>query len=358
MRFTMRSQLLASVLLAALLGAAATGAGNEGAAGRGVLPEPPFGLPPVPIPATNPPTPAKVVLGEQLFFDARLSSDGKVSCASCHVPDRLFSDELSISPGVDGGLGRRNTPSVLNTAYLPAIFWDGRSPDLEDQVRYPVVHPKEMNMQRRRVVEILQADPLYRARFLEAFGDGEITFDRVSQAIATFERTLLSGNSPFDRFFFGGEEGALSAEARRGWELFRGRLGCIRCHSFDAERPFFTDGGYHNTGIGYDAITPDLGRFRVSAVREEKGSFRTPGLRDVAATAPYMHDGSLKSLDEVLDFYVRGGLPNLYIDPMIQPLTLSEQDRKDLLRFLESLGGETTTYRSAKAGSGAQQEGR
>lgn len=318
---------------------------------KGVLPEPPLGLPPIPIPESNPPTLVKILLGERLFGEARISSDGKVSCATCHDPGRSFSQALPISPGVDGGLGRRNTPTILNAAYLPRIFWDGRSPDLEDQVRYPVVHPKEMNMQRGKVVKVLSEDDSYRAQFREAFGDDAITFDQVSQAIASFERTLLSGNSPFDRFYFRGEQDAISVEARRGWELFRGRLGCIRCHSFDAERPFFSDGGYHNTGIGYDAITPDLGRYRVSGVRHEKGSFRTPGLRDVALTSPYMHDGSLETLEDVLDYYARGGLPNLYLDPMMASFTLSEQDKQDVIRFLESLGGEQTTNRSAKAGS-------
>jgi cytochrome c peroxidase len=297
----------------------------------------PLGFPPGPVVNPDRDTPAAIALGRALFFDARLSSDGTISCASCHRPDRAFTSDAAISPGVEGRLGTRNAPTILNAAYAPVLFWDGRATTLEEQIRYPIVHPKEMNMTMAAVVKLVTGDATYSDMFRQAFGEQPPTFALVSQALASFERTIISGDTPFDRFYFAADTAALSEAARRGWELFRGRLGCVRCHSVDATNPWFTDWSYHNIGVGLDAITPDLGRYAVTRQAVDKGRFRTPSLRHVSLTSPYMHDGSLKTLRAVLDFYERGGLENPFLDEQIKPLPMSDDDKEDVIRFLHSL---------------------
>jgi len=299
------------------------------------------GLPPVPAPEDNPVTPAKVALGEKLFFDPGLSADGTISCASCHRPERYFTDDKRFSRGVGDKPGERNALSVLNAAYNTNLLWDGRSVTLEDQVRYPVTHPLEMAMTPERVEDYLAARPEYAAPFKEAFGEDWIAWENVCQALASFERTLLTGNAPFDRFIAGRRD-AVPAAARRGWDLFRGKAGCAGCHRYDRESPFFTDFEFHNTGIGWSAPKPDLGRYQITKAREEKGAFRTPSLRNVGKTGPYMHDGSLADLPAVIAHYVKGGEANPLLDPKLHPLVLSEAEQKDLLAFLESLTGEMT----------------
>jgi cytochrome c peroxidase len=333
-----------ALLMAALLQlvSAVLGDGRQPATPAGA------GLPPVPVPEDNPITPAKVALGEKLFFDPGLSADGSISCASCHRPERYFADDKPFSRGVGEKPGERNALSVLNAGYSPNLLWDGRSVTLEDQVRYPVTHPLEMNMTPERVEDYLVASPEYAALFKEAFGEDWIAWENVCRAVATFERTLLIGNAPFDRFIAGHRE-ALPAAARRGWELFRGKAGCIGCHRYDRESPFFTDFEFHNAGIGWSAAKPDLGRYHITKVREEKGAFRTPSLRNVAKTAPYMHDGSLPDLPSVIAHYVAGGKPNPLLDPKIRPLELSVAEQRDLIAFLESLTSETTYQRVAAA---------
>jgi cytochrome c peroxidase len=313
----------------------ARSAGTEAPQSRTLL-----ALPPVPIPAENPSSEAKEALGEKLFFDPRLSADGTVSCESCHRADRAFSDGQRFSTGVGSQLGIRNAPSILNAAYAPQLLWDGRALGLEDQVRYPITDPREMNMTKEKLVQVLTGVPEYPPRFAAAFGDPEVSLERVSQALAAFERTLVSGNSPFDRFYFGKNESALTAAARRGWELFRGKAGCIQCHHCDATNPFFTDFGFHNTGVGFEDDQPDLGRFRVTREREDKGRFKTPSLRNVSLTAPYMHDGRVADLAAVVAFYERGGTPNPFLDERIRPLELTAEEKEDLIQFLSSLEGE------------------
>jgi cytochrome c peroxidase len=302
-------------------------------------------FPPVPIPAENPSSEAKVRLGETLFFDSRLSSDGTVSCGSCHRADRAFGDGQRFSKGIGGQLGIRNAPSILNAAYVPQLLWDGRALGLEDQVRYPITDPREMNMTKEKLVQVLTGIPEYPPRFAAAFGDPGISLERVSQALAAFERTLVSGNSPFDRFYFGKEESALTTAAQRGWELFRGKAGCIQCHLCDATNPFFTDFGFHNTGVGFEDDQPDLGRFRVTREREDKGRFKTPSLRNVSLTAPYMHDGRFADLAAVVAFYERGGTPNPFLDERIRPRELTAEEKEDLIQFLSSLEGEPPARR-------------
>jgi cytochrome c peroxidase len=316
--------------------------------GAGRPPGAAAGLPPVPVPEGNPLTPAKVELGEKLFFDPGLSADRTISCASCHRPERYFTDDRPLSRGIGQQAGERNTLSVLNSGYTSNLLWDGRSVSLEDQVRYPVTHPREMNMTSEKVEDYLAASPDYPALFKRAFGEDWIAWENVCQALASFERTLVSGNAPFDRYLAGNPK-AIPAEARRGWDLFRGKAGCIGCHSYDAAHPFFTDFEFHNTGIGWSGEKPDLGRYQITKVREEKGAFRTPSLRNVAKTAPYMHDGSLPDLASVVDHFVAGGKANPLLDPKIHPLSLNAAEKRDLIAFLESLTGEMVDPRSAMA---------
>jgi cytochrome c peroxidase len=344
-----RSGFLAAVLLGLALVAAA-----EEITG-GSPPAPPGGLPPVPVPAHNPVTPAKVTLGEKLFFDPGLSGDRKVSCSGCHRPEHFFTDGLRFSRGIHEMAGARNAGSMLNAAYAPYLMTDGRARNLEDQVQYPVTNPLEMNTTPGALTRYLASEPSYPPLFARAFGDEIVTWERVTEALASFERTLLTGNSALDRYA-AGDRKALSEPAQRGWELFRGRAGCDRCHAYSPDRPFFTDFDFHNTGVSWfppvpepssKRLTPDLGRFWVSRERKHIGAFRTPSLRNVAETAPYMHDGSLATLEEVLDFYSRGPRENPFLDPRMRPLDLTADEKADLLAFLGALTGEVSYRQTA-----------
>lgn len=308
--------------------------------------EAPFGLPPVPIPQDNAPTRDTIALGRRLFFDPALSVNETVACATCHDPDFGFSDGKPVSEGVGRQRGERNAPSILNAAYLTTQFWDGRAPNLEKQAEAPVLNPIEMAHTLEAVEERLAADPAYRIEFAQAFGPGAITYRKVAKAIASFERTVLSGNSPFDRYFYGGDESALSQAAKRGLEIFRNpeKGNCTACHPLG----LFTDNSFHNIGVGVgnNGELADLGRYQVSNKDVDRGAFKTPSLRDVARTAPYMHDGSLNTLQEVVDFYVGGGNSNAHLDPLIKPLTPISPSgelnwsRSDLVAFLKALTGE------------------
>jgi cytochrome c peroxidase len=304
----------------------------------------PLGLPPVPISADNPPTAEAIALGRRLYFEKQLSSDNTVSCANCHNAALHFADGLKVARGVGAQLGTRNTPTTLNAAYYLSQFWDGRAASLEQQAGMPIANPIEMNLPHEVAVTKLSAQQSYRDEFTKVFGPGPITMDKVQKAIASFERTLLSGNSPFDRHQFGGEKTALSAEAIRGLAVFtdKNRGNCVTCHLIGEQSALFTDNLFHNLGTGMDANgeLKDFGRFVQTNVEAERGAFRTPSLRNVAKTAPYMHDGSLKSLKEVIDFYIGGGNSNPQLDKQIKPIVLSAQERADLLAFLESLTGE------------------
>jgi cytochrome c peroxidase len=304
----------------------------------------PLGLPVPPDASQVMLTRELVSLGRELFHETRLSSDGTVSCASCHQSEAWFMDGRRVAVGVQGAQGIRNTPSVLNAVYFPAQFWDGRALGLEEQATGPIANPREMNLPHDVAVARLADDPAYRRRFAEAFGPGRITLHRVVQAIAAFERTLLSANSPFDRFYFQGEKAALDEAARRGLSIFvdPARGNCTVCHTIGAQHALLTDGLFHNLGVGMDAEgeLTDLGRFHHTGVERDRGAFRTPSLRHVAQTPPYMHDGSLRTLREVVDFYVGGGNSNPQLDPEIRPLSLTRQERDDLVAFLISLTGE------------------
>jgi cytochrome c peroxidase len=302
----------------------------------------PLGLPPVPIPADNPPTAETIALGRRLYYDPALSADNSVSCATCHGPDAGFADEIPVSEGVRKQKGTRNSPTVFNSAYMTAQFWDGRAPSLEKQAEGPVENPVEMAHTLKGVEQKLMADPSYREEFKKAFGADTITFEMVEKAIASFERTVLCGNSAFDRFYFGGDNKALTPAAQRGLKVFLDpkKGNCSACHTIKEKYALFTDNKFHNLGVGADAKgnLADTGRFQVTKVEADKGAFRTPTLRHIAGTAPYLHDGSLKTLKDVVDFQARGGNSNPHLDKEIHALSsLTNQERADLVAFMESL---------------------
>ncbi|MDX2168187.1 MAG: cytochrome c peroxidase [Deltaproteobacteria bacterium] len=286
-------------------------------------------------PAGDAPSPARIELGRALFFDPRLSRDATVACASCHDPAHGLADPRPRSLGVGAAASRRHAPAAVNRLFSAAQFWDGRAADLETQLRFPLLDPHEMAMPSTdAVAAAVRAVPGYAPLFAAAYGDARVDFDRIARALADYERTLVSGDSPFDRFA-AGDATALSPAARRGLTAFRGRGHCATCHL----GPNFTDERFHNTGIGMAAPAPDLGRWTVTQRDEDRGAFKTPTLRNVAQTAPYMHDGSLATLAEVIAHYDAGGLRNAWLSRELQPLMLSEQERRDLIAFLAALSG-------------------
>ena len=289
------------------------------------------------VPENNPISEAKIELGRKLYFDPRLSKDGSVSCATCHDPDKGFSDARPTSLGIGRQAGARNAPTVMNRLFSQEQFWDGRAADLEAQALGPIQNPIEMGHTLPEMVSNLKALSGYAPEFQAAFGSPEINPDRVGQAIATYERTVLAGTSPFDRYQ-AGEKTMLSESAVRGMTLFNdaARANCVTCHAgFN-----FTDESYHNLGVGMDKPNPDWGRFGVTKDEFDKGAFKTPTLRNIAQSGPYMHDGSEATLLDVVKFYDRGGLKNQWLSKEMKPLNLTDQDRADLVAFLESLTGD------------------
>jgi cytochrome c peroxidase len=300
----------------------------------------PFGLPPVPFPADNPYTKQKAELGRMLYFDNCLSGDDKVSCASCHAIDRGFADPNPLSEGIMGRLGTRHAPTVINAAYNKLQFWDGRVKTLEEQAKGPIANPNEMSMFHDAAISYeecqkrVRKDPKYQQMFREVFGNEDCTVDQIVAAIATFERTVLSGNSPYDRYK-AGDKNAMTEEQINGFKIFK-RVGCANCHA----EPLFTDGRFLNIGIGMDKENPDLGRYVITKEEKDYGAFKVPTLRDVAHSFPYMHDGSQKTLEEVIEYYDKGGIKNKNLHPLMKPLNMTEKDKKDLKAFLIALCGE------------------
>ena len=301
------------------------------------LAEIPLGLRPVPVPQDNPLTIEKVELGKLLYFDPRLSGDGTISCASCHNPSCGWTDGRPTSKGINGRRGTRNAPTILNAAYQTAQFWDGRAASLEEQALGPIENPLEMGADLDTVVRDLSRVPEYRHRFRDAFGT-EVTSDGIGKAIAAFERTILSGNAPYDRYM-AGDEFALTDAQRRGMSVFMDKADCAMCHT----PPTFSNGRFYNAGVGMSNPEPDPGRKAVTDRESHFGRFRVPSLRDVAKTAPYFHDGSATTLEEAVELMAAGGIDNPHRSPAFQVVRearLTEQDRKDLLEFLEALTGE------------------
>ncbi len=293
----------------------------------------PRGLEPVPVPDDNPMTVEKVALGRQLYFDTRLSRDNTVSCATCHDPKRGWTDQAPVSTGIGGQKGKRSAPTVINASYNLFQFWDGRAASLEEQAVGPIANPVEMGETHEVVVSKLSAIPGYREQFKRLFGT-DVTIDGIGKAIAAFERTVVSGDSPYDRYQ-AGERTALTAEAKRGLELFTGKANCSQCHvGFN-----LSDGVFHNIGVGIDAPEPDMGRFVVTGEEKDRGAFKTPILRDLTRTAPYMHDGSEPTLERVVEYYNKGGFANAWLDPKMQPLNLTDEEKSDLVAFMKALDG-------------------
>lgn len=300
----------------------------------------PFGLPPVHWPQHNPYSLAKAELGRKLFFDKRLSTDGTVSCATCHQVPEAFADPNVIAVGIHGHKGKRHTPTIINVAYNDYQFWDGRAKNLEMQALGPIGNANEMTLEKdskaayhdceNNIRQISEYGPLFK----KAFGHEECTIEDIAMAIATFERTILSGNSPYDKYM-AGDKTALTAEQIRGLALFK-KVGCVNCHL----GVNFTNNRFENIGVGMDEKDPDLGRYAITKDERDWGAFKVPTLREASLTAPYMHDGSLKTLEEVIDYYDKGGIPNKNLHSLMQPLHLSAQDKQDLLAFLISLNGE------------------
>lgn len=273
-------------------------------------------------------TPARAALGRRLFADTLLSRDRTISCRSCHDPARAFTDGRTLAVGVGGRKGKRNTPTLINRALGEAFFWDGRSGTLAEQARGPIENPLEMALPIDEAVRRLAGDSRYRRAFLEAF-ERAPSPETLGAALAAYEQTIFSTASPFDRFI-AGDPGALSPAAHRGLALFGGKAGCGACHAGTN----FTDEAYHALGVG-----DDEGRAAITRDPSDRGAFKTPTLREVARTAPYMHDGSLATLREVIEYYDRGGSGKADVDPRVRPLGLTAEDKEDLLAFLESLSG-------------------
>lgn len=337
-----------------------------------IVKTPPLGLPVVPVPDDNPLTRDKVQLGRKLFFDRRLSVNNTLSCAMCHIAEQGFAqNELKTPVGIEGKSVRRNAPTIYNVAYLKHLFHDGREFSLENQVWGPLLASNEMgNLSIGVVIERIRSFEDYDEMFVQAFNRGP-DMQTIGMALASYERTLVSGDSNFDRWHFGEDKKALGVSAQRGLELFLGKARCAACHSVAQDFALFTDNDFHNTGVGYFAsmrpadaelvvlLAPgqaervdtdilqstgtkrprDVGRYEVTGSPADRWRYRTPTLRNVALTAPYMHNGSLPTLRDVLLFYNGGGVPSEVLDPLIRPLGLSDGEIDDLLSFLKSLTG-------------------
>lgn len=328
-----RSALALGLVMAAFLFAAAV---EPPPVPRDTLPERlaldslPLGLADRPVPADNPLTAERVALGRKLFFDPILSADKTVACATCHRPELGFAGEGAKAVGIGGKEGPRRAPTLLNRAFGTAFFWDGRAKSLEEQALEPIENPVEMGSKVSDAVAKLQASGEYRKLFAAAFDDG-VTAANLAKALAGFERTLVRADSPVDRFRHNGEHAGTTAAERHGLWLYESKGGCWKCHG----GPNFTDDSFRNTGVGWGDT--DLGRFAVTRQDADRGKYKTPTLRGVKLRPPYMHDGSLKTLEEVVEFYDRGGGANPHLDPAMKPLRLSGEEKQALVAFLKSL---------------------
>lgn len=317
-------------------------------------------------PADNPVTAAKAKLGDKLFDDKRLSVDDTVACNTCHVPRTGFTVQIETAKGVRDQLGKRNAPTVLNAMFFPSQFWDGRAATLEDQAKLPILNPIEMGQKSPQdVVAKLAAIPEYVEAFQQVFGH-PVNWEDMARAIAAFERTRISSEAPIDRFLRG-DETALTAAQRRGWSTFNGRGRCNGCHAFNPTLPLFSDNRFHNVGVAahkqdfaqlatraanassnaaeidrmaLETDASELGRFLVTKNRADIGAFKTPHLRDIVLTAPYMHDGSLATLWDAIDHYNKGGEPNPFLDGAIQRLGLTEEEIDDLVELMNAFSSD------------------
>lgn len=288
----------------------------------------------VPTPPTNLNYVQKVDLGRQLYFDTRLSKNDTVSCAFCHNPGTGFADARQVSIGAFGTAGGRQAPTVYNTGFIPLQFWDGRAGSLEEQAIGPIHNPVEMAEHHNTVVPKIAKIPAYHKQFHLVFGGGA-SLQHIAEAIAAFERTIVSQNSAFDKYATG-TAGAMNDAAVRGLTLFKGKARCVLCHN----GPNFTDNKFHNIGVPQvGPLKEDLGRYMVTLAEKDKGAFKTPTLRSIVETAPYMHDGAFRTLEEVIDFFDQGGGDNPHLSPLIKPLGLTVEEKADLREFLRALTG-------------------
>jgi len=334
--------------------------------------QPPLGLPTVPVPNNNPITVEKIDLGRKLFYDRRLSLNSTFSCAMCHVPEQGFThNEIATAVGIEGRSGRRNSPTLFNVAYAKKLFHDGREDSLEQQAWGPLLAHNEMgNPSPAIVLRKIRALNDYNGLFETVFNK-PLSMETIGMALATYQRTLNSANSPFDQWYFGHNKDAVSPTIKRGFTLFAGKANCIACHTVKKDDALFTNNRLHNTGHGFrvsmqarpakqfitlapgqtieidsdlfDSVAEkkpnDVGLYEITENTEDRWKYKTPTLRNIALTAPYMHDGAFKTLKEVIAFYNQGGVPNEDLDPLIKPLHLSDSEQRDLLAFLNSLTG-------------------
>lgn len=302
--------------------------------------EVPLGLPPIPWPENNPYSKEKAELGRLLYFDKRLSTNNTVSCATCHTVSGAFTDNLTVSIGIDGHQGTRNAPTVINAGYLKLLFWDGRAKSLEEQAEGPMQNPKEMTLYKdpheahQQCLLRIKGIKGYQELFKQVFNKDHIDLEDVVAAIATFERTVLSGNSPFDKYV-AGDKSAMTKEQIHGMRVFK-ETGCVNCHP----APLFTDERFANIGVGMEKKNPDLGRYEITKNKNDWGAFKVPMLREVEYTYPYMHDGCFSTLEEVVDYYNDGGFKNPNLHPLMKPLHLSKEDKQALVAFLKALSGD------------------
>lgn len=297
----------------------------------------------VPIPSSNLNYTGKIELGKQLYFDGRLSKNNAISCAFCHNPGTGFADPRQTSIGVGGGVGGRQSPTVYNTGLNHVQFWDGRARSLEEQAIGPIHNPVEMAETHEHVVAKLGKIKGYQQQFKAVFGT-DVNLQGIAEAIAAYERTVLSTNSAFDKYVLGDQK-AMDEAAVRGMALFKGKARCILCHN----GPNFTDNQFHNLGVPQvGPMKEDLGRFVVSRAEKDRGAFKTPTLRSITETAPYMHDGAFKTLEEVVDFLDQGGGSNPNLSPLVQPLNLTAEEKSDLVAFLKALAGEPIPFSMPK----------
>lgn len=343
----MRRVLIACVLSSLALAAAACSQADTATDWEAANPVRPIPPTPLGIEATfaelaEPPRPERVRLGRWLFYDKRLSADGTIACSTCHRPENGFSEPTPHSTGIKGQEGNRKSPSFLNQAWTlyPHFFWDGRASSLEEQALGPVANPIEMGNTHETMVQTLSGIAGYAPYFEEAFGTPGITKERVAKAIADYERTCMSGNSPWDRWQRNHDESAVSEAVKLGDRLFSDKARCVECHVGQN----FTDSSFHNLGIGWDPVAKkfaDEGRFAVTKDDADRGAFKTPGLRDVALRAPYMHDGSVATLRETVLHYRDGGTPNPTLDPRIEKIDLTDAEVDALVAFMQALTGES-----------------
>lgn len=297
----------------------------------------------IPTPSTNLNYTAKIDLGKQLYFDGRLSKNGAISCAFCHNPGTGFADPRQTSIGIGGGVGGRQSPTVYNTAFNHLQFWDGRARSLEEQAIGPIHNPIEMGETHENVVRKLGKVKGYQQQFRAVFGS-DVNIQDIANAIAAYERTVISTDSAFDKYVLGDQK-AMDEAAVRGMTLFKGKARCILCHNGSN----FTDNQFHNLGVPQvGPAKEDPGRYNVTRAEKDKGAFKTPTLRSIIETAPYMHDGAFKTLEEVVDFLNEGGGANQNLSALVKPLNLTPEEKTDLIAFLKALTGEPVKFQMPK----------